>query len=56
MRAGTFVKQAEGHHAFVPKSLPPEPPVPWDWELAALLSAADGALGRLDGVTSVFID
>lgn len=38
-----------GHHAFIPAPLPPQPPVVLDGELHRLLSAADLALGRLDG-------
>src|SRR5689334_20831206 len=50
MRAGKCVKQLDG---YIPASLPPKPPVAMDAELARLLSEADHALGRLDGVTSV---
>ena len=53
MRAGKYVKQLDGYRAFIPASLPPKPPVAMDAELARLLSEADHALGRLDGVTSV---
>ena len=49
-RAGTFQRQAGGYDAFVPAPLPPDPRVIFDGELLALLSAADQALGRLDGV------
>ncbi len=53
MRAGRFVKQMEGYNAFIPAPLPPDPPVAVDPELACLLSDADRALGRLDGVATV---
>jgi Fic family protein len=53
MRSGIFIKQASGYQAFVPKPLPPDPPVQIDSELAHLLSEADRALGRLDGITSI---
>ena len=53
MRAGRFVKQAEGYRAFIPAPLPPDPPVRMDGELTRLLSDADRHLGRLDGVASV---
>ena len=53
MRSGTFVKQASGYDAFIPRPLPPDPPVQIDSEMAHLLSEADRALGRLDGITSV---
>src|SRR5207247_11275688 len=53
MRAGKYVKQLDGNRAFIPAPLPPEPPLTMDVELTRLLSEADHALGRLDGVTSV---
>ncbi len=52
-RAGRLVKQLEGYVAFIPASLPPDPPVAMDQELARLLSDADRAVGRLDGVATV---
>jgi Fic family protein len=53
MRSGTWIKQGSGYRAFVPAPLPPMPPVVMDEEMVRLLSAADRALGRLDGVASV---
>ncbi|WP_437278801.1 Fic family protein [Sorangium sp. So ce375] len=53
MRAGRFVQQPTGYVAFEPTPLPPDPPVPIEGELARLLSAADVALGRLDGITGI---
>jgi len=49
MRAGTFHNQPTGYRAFIPAPLPPDPPIAMDDELQTLLSAADRALGRLDG-------
>lgn len=49
-RAGTFVEQGDGSSAFMPSRLPPDPPVEVDPETLGILSAADQALGRLDGV------
>ena len=49
MRAGTYQNQATGYRAFIPAPLPPDPPIAMDDELQTLLSAADRALGRLDG-------
>ncbi len=49
-RAGTYIRQLAGYSAFIPKPLPPDhPPIRIDPEMQRLLSAADGALGRLDG-------
>lgn len=49
MRAGTYQTQPTGYRAFIPAPLPPDPPIAMDDELQTLLSAADRALGRLDG-------
>lgn len=49
MRAGTYHRQPTGYRAFIPAPLPPDPPIVMDDELQTLLSAADRALGRLDG-------
>ena len=48
-RAGRYIRQIRGYRAFVPAPLPPYPPIRMEGELAALLSQADRALGRLDG-------
>lgn len=48
-RAGRYVSQPTGYRAFMPTPLPPQPPVALTGELQGLLSAADRALGRLDG-------
>jgi Fic family protein len=48
-RAGRYVAQATGYRAFIPAPLPPKPAIDLTGELPALLSAADRALGRLDG-------
>ncbi len=49
-RAGTLADQSDGYAAFVPAPLPPDPPVEIDVGMLTLLSGADLALGRLDGV------
>lgn len=49
-RAGRTVAQATGYLAYVPAPLPPEPPVQLDAEGVVLLSRADQALGRLEGI------
>jgi len=49
-RAGIYVNQLHGdlrYKAFIPKMLPPDPPLNMDMELWQLLSDADRALGRL---------
>jgi Fic family protein len=52
-RGGKYIKQLEGYRAFIPAPLPPEPPLSMDAELMRLLSEANHALGRLDGITSI---
>ena len=52
-RAGTFVQQPGGFRAFIPKPLPPDPPIIYDEELQSLLSNADRAIARLDGIVTV---
>lgn len=52
-RAGRFVRQLEGYQAFQPAILPPDPDIVLDAELQKLLSAADRALGRLDGASEL---
>jgi Fic family protein len=50
-RAGRYVSQLGGaYRAFIPAPLPPKPPVRLDAGLQSLLSRADQAVGRLDGV------
>jgi Fic family protein len=48
-RAGRYISQPTGYRAFMPAPLPPEPALDMGGELPGLLSAADRALGRLDG-------
>ncbi|MSP02746.1 MAG: Fic family protein [Acetobacteraceae bacterium] len=48
-RAGLYRMQPQGYSAFIPKPLPPVPPVRIDGHLQAQLSLADSALGRLAG-------
>ncbi|MDO8871428.1 MAG: Fic family protein [Methanoregula sp.] len=52
-RMGVTVRQKGGYHAYIPKPLPPNPTVHFDDELHHLLSEADRALARLDGMTIV---
>jgi len=48
-RAGRYITQPTGYRAFMPAPLPPDPSLDLGGELQGLLSAADRALGRLDG-------
>ena len=52
-RMGVPVRQEGGYQAYIPRPLPPNPPVHFDDELHHLLSEADRALARLDGMTTV---
>lgn len=52
-RAGSYINQLEGFKAFIPAPLPPRPPIALDGELVRMLSDADHALGRLDGITAI---
>lgn len=57
-RIGKFVKCSTGgehYSAYVPKNLPPKPPLNMD-ELYPLLDQANIALGRLDGMSMVLPD
>jgi Fic family protein len=48
-RAGSYVTQPGGYKAFIPRGLPPDPPIIYDEAMWTALSQADVALGRLDG-------
>jgi len=48
-RAGAYERQVSGYRAFIPRPLPPDPPIQLVGDLQRLLSQADLALGRLDG-------
>lgn len=47
-RSGHYVRQPSGYRAFIPRPLPPVPPLDADLLLTSL-SAADQAVGKLDG-------
>lgn len=48
-RAGRYRQQPTGYRAFIPSPLPPQPPIALTGSLRGRLSAADYALGRLEG-------
>jgi Fic family protein len=48
LRAGSYVPQPAGHRAFIPRSLPPTPPIAMSRSLSKLLSDADRSLAALD--------
>ncbi len=52
-KTGRYVALPRGGMGFIPNSLPPDPPVGVDHEMWTLLSEADRAIGRLDGVTEI---
>jgi Fic family protein len=58
-RAGTFTPISggpDGYAAFVPRPLPPDPPVAIDSSAQQLLDRANQAIGRLDGMTALLPD
>lgn len=55
-RAGRYVRQPQSYAAFVPRPLPPDPPLRMDDDLTALLAEANLALGRLDGAGDTLPD
>ncbi len=52
-KVGRFVLQPQGYKAFIPEPLPSRSPIKFDDELLNLLSEADRALARLDGIATV---
>lgn len=50
--SGRFQRDPRGYRTFLPDPLPPEPMPVLDASMTNLLSVADQALGRLDGVVS----
>lgn len=58
-RAGNYVTASvagESYKVFLPKPLPPDPPLELDATHCELMEKANFALGRLDGVTSLLPD
>src|SRR5262245_47673496 len=52
-RAGVFATQVRGYSAFIPARRPRHPTLAFDASLRTLSSAADQAVGRLDGVAQL---
>lgn len=55
-RSGRYVKQPTGYRAFIPAPIPPDPPIHLDLPLVNVLSQADQAVARLDGIASILPD
>lgn len=55
-RAGTYVRQPAGYQAFIPRPLPPDPPIALTLARSSLLSDATLALGRLDAAAQLIPD
>jgi Fic family protein len=52
-RSGSYVQQLTGYRAFIPRPLPPNPPIQIDAEMLDLLSKSSLSLGRLDGASDI---
>jgi Fic family protein len=55
-RAGQYVRQPTGYRAFIPTSLPPDPPLQIGDDLWMYVSKADRALARLDMTSEILPD
>ena len=55
-RSGRYVRQPTGYKAFIPKPLPPDPPLVMSDEFWAAISRADRALARLDVTSEIVPD
>jgi len=52
-RGGKVIAQLTEYKAFIPKSLPPDPPLILDGEVLGLLAKASQFLGHLNGLMSI---
>jgi len=52
-RSGAYINQPTGYRAFIPMPLPPKPALRVEGDLQNLLSRADMALARLDGLAEI---
>ncbi len=50
-RGGTWVRQSADIRTFIPTTLPPQPSIQMDGSMVRLLSEADQAVARLDGIS-----
>ena len=55
-RAGRYIRQPTGYKAFIPKNLPPEPPLAVTDEMWTAVSRADRQLARLDMTSEILPD
>jgi len=55
-RSGSFIMQLKGYKAFLPTTLPPDPPITSDEELTFLLDQATLTVGKLSGLSSIIPD
>ncbi len=52
-RSGAYTQQSSGYKAFIPRPLPPDPPIQLSKGLPKLLSQADRAIARLDSLGDI---
>ncbi len=52
-RTGKYIMQPGGYKAFIPEDLPHKPDINLDRNIHKLLSNADRALARLDGISYI---
>lgn len=50
MRSGNIITQQTGYKAFIPKPLPPDPPIQMEGEIQHLLTNANIAIGKMDTI------
>jgi len=58
-KTGDYVRASTGearYMAFVPRALPPQPPIEFDAEMIGKLERANQSLGRFDGITLMLPD
>ena len=55
-RAGEYLEQQAGYRAYLPRDLPPAPPLTMEAPLVGILCAAERSLGRLTGYAETLAD